>query len=148
MSTAIIDDIDWVGWMAKFATADSALFTGDDAPYDDVWVRTRCRRAALTCLGVSPLVRVRLRKGRLSEEDFAQVVCEMVLRLAKSEQYKSESNGSYSYQRNNPQPDPPGYSPTLRLFVSKDDRTVLLGSENPVGGTSHISLGLDPGYGG
>jgi len=148
MSTAIIDNIDWIAYMKKFATADSELFTGDDAPYDEQWVTTRCRRAALRCLAVSPLVTIRLRKGRLSQEDFAQVVCEMVIRLAKSTQFKSETNGSYTYTRNDPQPDAPGYSPSPKLFVSKDDRAVLVGTENQAGGFSHISLGFDPGYGG
>lgn len=149
MSTEIIDGIDWVSYMAEFATdaQDYELFREGD-PYDAKWVSNQCRKAALLCINSYPVCRVRLRKGHLSERDFAQVCCDMVLRLARQRQYKSESNGSYSYTVADAQSVPPGYAPTPRLFISKDDKVILTGSLNATGGASALSLGFDKGFGG
>lgn len=78
---------------------------------------------------------------------FAGVVCDMVLRLARQYKYKAESNGNYSYTRRDDQPVAPGYNPSPRLFVAKDEKAILAGYTSSQGG-GHISLGFDPGFGG
>ena len=94
-----------------------------------------------------PNVYARLRRRRLSESDFAGVVCDMVLRLARQYKYNAESNGNYSYTRRDDQPVTPGYNPSPRLFVAKDEKAILTGYTSSQGG-GHISLGFDPGFGG
>lgn len=147
MSTTIIDNIDWLEHMRANATGEPELFAKDTG-FPDSWVKQQCRKAALLALATCPTARTRLRKHRLSEADFAGVVCDMVLRLARQYKYKQESNGNYSYTRRDDQPVPPGYNPSPRLFVAKDEQAILNGYTVSQGSAGHISLGFDPGYGG
>ena len=113
MSTAIIDNIDWLKYMRVYGSADADSF-----------------------------------EERLSESDFASVVCEMVLRVVRFNRFKTEANGSYSYTEHDPQQNQPGYDPSPRLFLSKAEKSILNGFSESAGTMSHISLGFDPGYGG
>lgn len=92
MSTAIIDNIDWLKYMRVYGSADADSF---EEHFDTDWISAQCRKAALICLSECPIVRTRLKKGRLSESDFASVVCEMVLRVVRFNRFKTEANGSY-----------------------------------------------------
>ncbi|KAA8827246.1 hypothetical protein [Bifidobacterium myosotis] len=147
MSTTVIDNIDWLKYMRDNASGEPELFDPETG-LPDSWVTQQCRKAALLCLAECPAVRSRLRRRRLSEADFAGVVCDMVLRLARQYKLKSESNGNYSYTRRDDQPVPPGYDPSPRLFLSKSERSILNGYAGSQGAAGHISLGFDPGYGG
>lgn len=145
MSTAIIDNIDWLKYMRVYGFADADSF---EEHFDTDWISAQCRKAALICLSECPIVRTRLKKGRLSESDFASVVCEMVLRVVRFNRFKTEANGSYSYTEHDPQQNQPGYDPSPRLFLSKAEKSILNGFAESAGTMSHISLGFDPGYGG
>ena len=146
MSTTLIDNIDWLKYMRLNATGEPELFDKDTG-FPDSWVKQQCRKAALLCMAEYPNVYARLRRRRLSESDFAGVVCDMVLRLARQYKYNAESNGNYSYTRRDDQPVTPGYNPSPRLFVAKDEKAILTGYTSSQGG-GHISLGFDPGFGG
>lgn len=147
MSTAIIDNIDWLKYMRQNATGEPELFAKGTG-FPDSWIRQQCRKAALLCVAECPNVVTRLRRRRLSEADFAGIVCDMVLRLARQYKYSAESNGNYSYTRRDDQPVPPGYNPSPRLFVAKHEKSILNGYAESQGSAGHISLGFDPGYGG
>ena len=88
MSTTLIDNIDWLKYMRLNATGEPELFDKDTG-FPDSWVRQQCRKAALLCMAECPNVYARLRRRRLSESDFAGVVCDMVLRLARQYKYKA-----------------------------------------------------------
>ena len=148
MSTTLID---WLKYMRLNATGEPELFDKDTG-FPDSWVRQQCRKAALLCMAECPNVYARLRRRRLSESDFAGVVCDMVLRLARQYKYKAESNGNSMlstspHARGAAQPVAPGYNPSPRLFVAKDEKAILAGYTSSQGG-GHISLGFDPGFGG
>lgn len=144
MRTDVIDHIDWVEHMRVAASGEPELF---DGRLPEEWIVQKCRMAALICLTECPGVTVRLRRGRLSEADFAAVVCEMVLRVARWTGMRTESNGAYSYTRYDPQPNGPGLDPSPRLFLSKGERALLDGYGASHGMVGHVSLSLDPGYG-
>ena len=145
MSTAIIDNIDCLKYMRVYGSADADAFDGH---FDNEWISAQCRKAALICLNECPIVRTRLKKSRLSERDFASVVCEMVLRVVRFNRFKTEANSSYSYTEHDPQQNQPGYDPSPRLFLSKAEKSILNGFAESSGTVSHISLSFDPGYGG
>ena len=83
MSTTLIDNIDWLKYMRLNATGEPELFDKDTG-FPDSWVKQQCRKAALLCMAECPNVYARLRRRRLSESDFAGVVCDMVLRPANT----------------------------------------------------------------
>lgn len=145
MSEPIIDRIDWIPYMRDAALAEPDLF---DNRLPERWIQRKCRQAALIALAECPAARTRLLRRRLSEEDFASVVCEMVLRVARQYRFKMESSGNYQYERRDDQPTPPGYDPSPRLFVSKAERSLLNGYGEGHSSAGIIHMGFDPGYGG
>lgn len=52
MSTAIIDNIDWLKYMRVYGSADADLF---EEHFDTDWISAQCRKAALICLSECPM---------------------------------------------------------------------------------------------
>lgn len=52
MSTAIIDNIDWLKYMRVYGSADADSFKEH---FDTDWISAQCRKAALICLSECPM---------------------------------------------------------------------------------------------
>ncbi|OZG68274.1 hypothetical protein [Bifidobacterium eulemuris] len=142
---ANIENIDWLKHMRVAALVEPELF---DERLPTEWVLRECRLAAALAVSECPAASVRLRAGRLTEDEFAGVVCDMVMRVARWHRMKTESNGSYSYTEHDPQSNTPGYDPSPRLFISKGERALLNGYSGSSGRIGTISMGFDTGFGG
>lgn len=140
---ASVDGIDWMKHMQVSLLDQPGLA---DA-YPNEWVKSRCRIAAEIALTESGNAEPRLNSGDLSEDTFAYVVCSMVIRVMRWHRLKSESNGNYSYEEHDPQPNPPAYDASPNLYVSKREKQLLDGyaeGHSPVG---TIGVGLSRIYG-
>lgn len=140
----LVNRIDWLASMRVQALGEPELF---DGRLPDAWIVAQCRKAAVYALTECPRAIRRLRDGRLSDDVFAGVVCDMVLRMARQYRYKLESSGNYQYQRPDPQPvDSTGYDPSPKLYLTKADRTLLNGGSQSAS-YGHFTMNLDRGYG-
>ena len=140
---ASVDGIDWKKYMQLELVDDRRLADR----YSNEWIAHKCRVAANMALTCSPNVEPRLNNGYLDEETFAYVVCQMVIRVMRWTDLKSETNGSYTYENRDPQDNPPPYDASPNLYVSKREKQMLDGYAEGHGPVGTIGLGLSRIYG-
>lgn len=139
MSSSIASGIDWKKYMQLELVDDRRLADR----YSNEWIAHKCRVAANMALTCSPNVEPRLNNGYLDEETFAYVVCQMVIRVMRWTDLKSETNGSYTYENRDPQDNPPPYDASPNLYVSKREKQLLLGYEDGNGPIGTVFVGVN-----
>lgn len=139
MSSSIASGIDWKKYMQLELVDDRRLADR----YSNEWVIHKCRVAANMALACSPNVEPRLNNGYLDEETFAYVVCQMVIRVMRWTDLKSETNGSYTYENRSPQDNPPSYDASPNLYVSKREKQLLLGYDEGNGPIGTVFVGVN-----
>lgn len=139
---ASVDSIDWLEWLRVNALDQPDLLLDG---FPNAWLENMCL-VALDMIEVeTPDAVPRLQAGDLKERTLAYVVCQMVLRVVRYRQFKTESNGSYQYTNFDPQDNPPGKDGSPNLYVSKREKALLEGSSIGPFGTMHMEL--DRAYG-
>lgn len=131
-----IEGIDWIQQMRLWGEESPESFS-ERLPQN--WIKAQCRVAARLALASGPSAKDDLADGKLQEETFSYVVCQMVLRKARYQAMKSENDGSYQYTNVGPQQADGGYSPSPNLYISKTERTLLAGQDGdrtPLGSVS------------
>lgn len=141
---ALADGIDWLEWLRVNALDQPDLLIDS---YPNEWLRNKCKVAADMVEVECPDALPRYRSGLLSERALGYVVSMMVLRVVRYRQFKSETNGSYTYTNNDPQDNPPGKDGSPNLYVSKRERALLDGQTEGNGPIGTIHMGLDRVYG-
>lgn len=144
MAAPVFKGIDWLHWMRVYALNDPGLF---DQRLPNEWIVAECEMAVDIALTECPFLSYRARKGWISEATFAGIICGMVLRVARWQRFKTESNGVYSYTEHDPQSLPPGYDASPSLYLSKREKSLLEGSSSSGGPIGTVHMGLDRLYG-
>lgn len=141
---ASIDSIDWLEWMQVNALDQPELLIDR---FPKAWLLNECQIAADMVQAEVPDAAPRLQNGLLKERTLAYAVCQMVLRVVRYRQFKTESNGSYSYTNFDAQDNPPGKDGSANLYVSKREKAMLEGYSDSVGPFGTVHMGLDRAYG-
>lgn len=143
MSTPV-DSVDWLKWMRLKDGSGWDIFSGNNL--SDDWVLDKCETACEECFELVPEAQQRWDTGRLSERMLAEVVCQMVLRVARWTQFKSESDGSYTYTNQDESGTPPAFDASPNLKPTKHEMALLrgYGDDAPTG---TVRMGLDRVYG-
>lgn len=141
---ASIDSIDWLKWLRVNALDQPDLLLDR---FPNAWLLNECGVAAdmvqAECQNVAP----RYQNGLLKERTLGYVVSQMVLRVVRYRQFKTESNGSYSYTNFDAQNNPPGKDGSMNLYVSKREKALLEGHSDSMGPMGTVHMGLDRAYG-
>lgn len=140
-----IDQIDWLKWMRVKDNSGWDIFEGNHLT--DEWVLDKCETACEECFQLVPEAKIRYENGRLSERILAEVVCQMVLRVARWTQFKSESDGSYSYTNQDESGNPPAYEASPTLKPTKHEKDLLRGFDEQSAPMGTVRMGLDRVYG-
>lgn len=137
-------DIDFMKWLRLNALDQPDVLI---SRYPNEWLLNQLLVASEKIQVECPDAVPRLQAGYLSERAYAYVACQMVLRLVRWKQFKSETNGSYTYTNNDPQPNPPGTDGSPNLYVSKQEKALLNGHGDDSSPMGTMSMGLDRAYG-
>lgn len=132
--------IDYLKWMRVFAQTSPEDF---DGRLDTDWITTMCRTAEAYAFATCPAAPSRFNDESLSEDTLAYVVCEMVLRVARWQKTKQESNGTYNYTDYEPHSSPPGYDSSPNLFMTAPEKALLEGTTEDSGPMGTVQMGLD-----
>lgn len=139
------EDVDWLHWMRVKDSSGWDIFTGNHL--SDEWVQDKCETACEECFQLVPEAKPRYESGTLSERMLAEVVCSMVLRVARWTQYKSESDGSYSYTNQDESGTPPAFDASPNLKPTKHEMALLRGNSDDQTPLGTVTMGLDRVYG-
>lgn len=141
---ASLDSIDWLEWLRVNALDQPDLLLDR---FPNAWLENQCMIAAdmiqVECQDAVP----RFQAGLLKERTLGFVVSQMVLRVVRYRQFKTESNGSYQYTNFDAQENPPGMDGSKNLYVSKREKALLEGHSDSMGPMGTIHVGLDRAYG-
>lgn len=141
---ASIDSIEWIEWLQIYALDQPDLVIGR---FPKKWLMNMCDVALQMCKAECPNCAPRYQKGYLKEQTVAFVVCQMVLRVVRFRQYKTETNGVYTYTNFDPQDNPPMKDGSSNLYLSKRERALLNGYSEDSTPIGTIEMGLDRAYG-
>lgn len=136
--------IDFMKWLKINALSQPDLLLDN---YPREWLSNMLEVSSDMIQAECPNAVPRYRAGYLSERSYAYVACQMVLRVVRWKQFKSETNGSYTYTNNDPQSNPPGTDGSPNLYVSKREKALLNGYEEGHGPIGTMRMGLDRAYG-
>ncbi|MCO6558486.1 MAG: hypothetical protein J6575_03495 [Bifidobacterium sp.] len=137
-------DLDWPDWFHKLQSDKASWMT--DAITDE-WITAKCRVASNIAVTECPNLPDRYRRGTIDAETVANVVTDMVARVAMYSKIRSESNGTYTVGDQNPLANQSGFDPSPNLYLKKTERNLLSGGDDsgPIG---TIGLGLSRMWGG
>lgn len=139
---ASVDDFDFVTAMRTYLLPYPSLAER----FDSAWIEQMCYQAG-NLVFAETNASVRLDDGLLSEDTFAFVVCQMVLRVMRYSEFSRETNGSYTYARKDDQVNTPSYDASPNLYVSKNERALINGKSAGRGIVGTAGLGLHRVYG-
>lgn len=113
----------------------------------DTWIKAKCRVASTIAVTECPNLPDRYRRGLIDKDTVANVITDMVARVAMYSQTKNESNGTYTYGDQTPLTNPMGFEPSPDLYLKKTERRLLSGGDDsgPIGS---IGMGLSRIWGG
>lgn len=137
-------DIDFMKWLRINALDQPDILI---SKYPNEWLLNKLLVANDMIQVECPDTVSRLQNGYLSERSYAYVACQMVLRVVRWRQFKSETNGSYTYTNVDPQSNPPGTDGSPNLYVSKREKALLNGYGEDSVPMGTMSMGLDRAYG-
>lgn len=141
-----LDRFDFVSAMRVYALPYRALGVADPERFPKEWVTRMCHNAA-GLVFASTNAEYRLKRGKLSEDTFMYVCCQMVLRVMRYSPLSGETNGSYTWSGKDDQSNPPGYDASPNLYVSKAEKALLDGASSDRGPVGTIGMDLNRVYG-
>lgn len=140
MASDPIEGINWLDQMRLWGEESPESFSGR---LPERWIEAQCRVAARLALTLVPSAESDLSRGKLKEETFSYVVCQMVLRKARYQTIRSESDGIYQYSNNAPQQADGGYSPSPNLYLTKAERALLEGKDTDRSPVGSVGMGVE-----
>lgn len=141
-----VEAVDWLHYMKIYGGNTPEVFK---ERLSKEWIVEHCLTACDVAFAECPSVEYRLATGAMRERTFIYVICSMVLRVARWDRRKSESNGAYSRVDQIMDTTQPGWEISPDLHVTKKERALLDGDNDDDG--THVrfalTMGLDRVYG-